>query len=103
MFTGRQWLTLQALPNNSKVEVTNDGRYKFKPPYQIFDKAGLLKLLRKYLRKGLGVILLDDVKESLPDCSKAIKVKQTNLRKTAMVIVVDDCNQNRFPKMYIDW
>ena len=68
-----QWLRTEALANNPKVEVSSDGKYTFKPPHEIRDRKGLIKLLRHYDLKGLGGILLDDVTESLPNYDKVLK------------------------------
>jgi len=69
-----QWLRLEALSNNPKIDATPDGRFMFKPPYKIRDKKGLVKLLKQTDLKGLGGILLDDVQESLPNHEKVLKV-----------------------------
>jgi len=69
-----QWLRLEALSNNPKIDATPDGRFMFKPPYKIRDKKGLVKLLKQTDLKGLGGILLDDVQESLPNHEKVLKL-----------------------------
>lgn len=68
----KQWLMSEALANNPKIEV-NDGKYGFKPKYNLKDKKALLRLLDKHDQLGLGGILLDDVEEGLPNSAKAIK------------------------------
>ena len=50
--------------------------YKFKPKYNIRDRKGLLRLLDKHDRQGLGGILMDDVEESMPRFQKALKASQ---------------------------
>lgn len=86
----RQWLETEALRNNPKVEVTEDGKYTFKPTFKLRDRKGLQKLLDKYDREGKGGIWLEDVQESLPNADKAIKqlgdkvvvlTRQTDKRK----------------------
>lgn len=69
-----QWLRLEALINNPKIEATPDGRFMFKPPYRIRDKKGLLKLLKQTDLKCQGGIFLDDIQESLPNHEKILKV-----------------------------
>uniref|UniRef100_A0A8C5LXU6 Transcription initiation factor IIE subunit beta n=1 Tax=Leptobrachium leishanense TaxID=445787 RepID=A0A8C5LXU6_9ANUR len=68
----KQWLMSEALANNPKIENV-DGRYAFKPKYNLKDKKALLRLLDKHDQRGLGGILLDDIEEGLPNAQKAIK------------------------------
>lgn len=75
----KQWLLSEALISNPKIEVTEEGKFIFKPPYKIKDKKSLLRLLRNNDLKGLGGILLEDVQESLPHCDKALKSLQNEI------------------------
>ncbi|XP_042201338.1 transcription initiation factor IIE subunit beta isoform X1 [Callorhinchus milii] len=68
----KQWLMSEALINNPKIDVL-DGKYVFKPKYNLKDKKALLRLLDKHDQRGLGGILLDDIEEGLPNSQKAIK------------------------------
>ncbi|KAL2098193.1 hypothetical protein ACEWY4_007400 [Coilia grayii] len=68
----KQWLMSEALANNPKIDVI-DGKYGFKPKYNLKDKKALLRLLDKHDQLGLGGILLEDVEEGLPNSAKAIK------------------------------
>ncbi|XP_072261522.1 transcription initiation factor IIE subunit beta [Pyxicephalus adspersus] len=68
----RQWLMSEALTSNPKIEVI-DGKYAFKPRYNLKDKRALLRLLDKHDQRGLGGILLEDIEEGLPNAQKAIK------------------------------
>ncbi|XP_074894605.1 transcription initiation factor IIE subunit beta isoform X2 [Buteo buteo] len=68
----KQWLMSEALVNNPKIEVV-DGKYAFKPKYNLKDKKALLRLLDKHDQRGLGGILLEDIEEGLPNAQKAIK------------------------------
>lgn len=68
----RQWLVSEALANNPKIE-NIDGKYAFKPKYNLKDKKALLRLLDKHDQRGLGGILLEDIEEGLPNAQKAIK------------------------------
>ncbi|KAG0727791.1 Transcription initiation factor IIE subunit beta [Chionoecetes opilio] len=68
----KQWLVVEALPNNPKVQEV-EGKYLFKPPLPVRDRKSLLKLLRQHDMKGHGGVLLDDIQESLPHCDKVIK------------------------------
>uniref|UniRef100_A0ABI7YR28 TFIIE beta domain-containing protein n=1 Tax=Felis catus TaxID=9685 RepID=A0ABI7YR28_FELCA len=68
----KQWLMTEALVNNPKIEVI-DGKYAFKPKYNLKDKKALLRLLDKHDQRGLGGILLEDIEEGLPNSQKAIK------------------------------
>lgn len=86
----RQWLETEALRNNPKVEVTEDGKYAFKPAFRLRDRKGLHKLLDKYDREGKGGIWMEDIQESLPTTERAIKqlgdkvivlTRQTDKRK----------------------
>ncbi|EMP32946.1 Werner syndrome ATP-dependent helicase, partial [Chelonia mydas] len=63
---------MKALVSNPKIEVI-DGKYAFKPKYNLKDKKALLRLLDKHDQRGLGGILLEDIEEGLPNAQKAIK------------------------------
>uniref|UniRef100_T1JDR3 Transcription initiation factor IIE subunit beta n=1 Tax=Strigamia maritima TaxID=126957 RepID=T1JDR3_STRMM len=69
--TVKQWLIIEALPLNPKILLSN-GKYSFKPLFNIRNKNGLLKLLRNYDDQGRGGIYLDDVRESLPHADKCM-------------------------------
>ncbi|XP_060237586.1 transcription initiation factor IIE subunit beta isoform X3 [Meriones unguiculatus] len=68
----KQWLMTEALVNNPKIEVV-DGKYAFKPKYNLKDKKALLRLLDNHDQRGLGGILLEDIEEGLPNSQKAVK------------------------------
>ncbi|XP_073398507.1 transcription initiation factor IIE subunit beta [Dendrobates tinctorius] len=68
----KQWLISEALVNNPKIDIV-DGKYAFKPKYNLKDKKALLRLLDKHDQRGLGGILLEDIEEGLPNAQKAIK------------------------------
>ncbi|XP_054977678.1 transcription initiation factor IIE subunit beta isoform X2 [Sorex araneus] len=63
---------MKALVNNPKIEVVN-GKYAFKPKYNLKDKKALLRLLDQHDQRGLGGILLEDIEEGLPNSQKAVK------------------------------
>uniref|UniRef100_H0VCM2 TFIIE beta domain-containing protein n=1 Tax=Cavia porcellus TaxID=10141 RepID=H0VCM2_CAVPO len=71
----KQWLMTEALVNNPKIEVI-DGKYAFKPKYDLQDKRALLRLLDQHDQRGLGGILLEDIEEGLPNSQKAIKFQK---------------------------
>lgn len=71
----KNWL-IEALNNNEKIEVSQEGNFRYKPTYNIHDGKGLVKLLRKFDLKGWGGILLDDVKESLPNWDKVLDQRE---------------------------
>jgi len=75
----KQWLLVEALPNNPKIDMTNDGKYSFKPPLACRDKKSLLKLLKQYDLKGLGGILRDEVLESVPHAEKVLRILEPEL------------------------
>lgn len=68
----KQWLMSEALAGNPKIDV-REGKYAFKPKYNLKDKKALLRLLDKHDQLGLGGVLLEDVEEGLPNSQKAIK------------------------------
>ncbi|ETE72987.1 General transcription factor IIE subunit 2 [Ophiophagus hannah] len=74
----KQWLMSEALVSNPKIEVI-DGKYAFKPKYNLKDKKALLRLLDKHDQRGLGGILLEDIEEGLPNAQKAIKETKSSL------------------------
>lgn len=70
----RQWLATEALRNNPKVDITEDGeKYFYKPIFPLKDKKSLLRLLDKYDQRGMGGIALEDIQESLPNADRCIK------------------------------
>lgn len=70
----KNWLQTEALQNNPKIEVSDDGaRFAFKPVYKLKDGKTLMRLLKQQDLKGLGGVLLDDIQESLPHCEKVLK------------------------------
>jgi len=70
----RTWLMSEALNNNPKIRVTDDGnRYLFKAPFELRDKKSLLKLLKRRDLNGEGAVYMDDIMESLPRAEKVIQ------------------------------
>jgi len=67
----KEWLFV-ALKENPKIGF-EDGKYIFKPKYAIRDKKSLIKLLDKHDQQGRGGILLDDIREGLPNADDIIK------------------------------
>ena len=67
----KEWLFV-ALRENPKIGF-EDGKYIFKPKYAIRDKKSLMKLLDKHDQQGRGGILLDDIREGLPNADDIIK------------------------------
>lgn len=65
------WLE-EALRQNPKIAL-DDNRYIFKPKYALRDKKSLIKLLDKHDQQGLGGVLLDDIREGLPNADDIIK------------------------------
>ncbi|EDO30771.1 predicted protein [Nematostella vectensis] len=68
----KSWLENNALKENPKLAF-KDGKFAFSPKYHIRDKKQLVKLLEKHEERGHGGILLDDVRESLPDADKIVR------------------------------
>ena len=94
----RVWLEAEALRNNPKVTPTNDGKYVYKPPYDIMTKKALIRLLKQHDLKGYGGIYLEDVQESLPKCDKIIR----NLKEDKKVIEVTRPNDKKKVLFYHD-
>ncbi|KAH9394279.1 Transcription initiation factor IIE subunit beta [Tyrophagus putrescentiae] len=69
----KQWLLSESLPNNPRILVTAEGRYAYKPVFNLKDKKSLIRLLDKYDSRGLGSITLEDIKESLPNAERIVK------------------------------
>lgn len=69
----KQWLLNEALPNNPRIQVTEDSKYAYKPVFNLKDRRSLMRLLEKYDSRGMGAISYDDVKESLPNADRIIK------------------------------
>lgn len=67
------WLTKEALPNNPKICMTPDGKFVFKPKYNIHDRTELYRLLRTHEIEGLGGVEFDDIDECIKDAGNVIK------------------------------
>lgn len=75
-----QFLQTEALRDNPKLEVFEDGqRFSYKPVYKLKDGKSLLKLLKQQDLKGLGGVMLDDIQESLPHCDKVLKARANEI------------------------
>jgi len=75
----RHWLSTESLVNNPKVTVMKEdgvNKFCFKPKFEIYDKKGLLKLLKHYDLHGKGGLLYEDIEESLPNMQKVMKALQ---------------------------
>lgn len=89
--TDKNWLAEEALKNNKKLSFEN-GKYAFKPKYPMRDRKSLLKLLDNHEQKGLGGVLLDDIREGLPNADDIVKsvshrvlfVTRTNDKKAVL-------------------
>ncbi|XP_074605405.1 transcription factor IIEbeta [Brevipalpus obovatus] len=91
----RQWLTNEALKNNPKIEVLEEGaviKYKYKPKFKLENKSSLLRLLDKYDREGLGGITYEDVQESLPYAEKIINLLKN---KEKIIIITRPADKKR--------
>lgn len=80
----KQWLLTESLPHNPRITVTEDGKYAYKPVYNLKDRKTLLRLLDKHDSRGLGAITMDDIKESLPNAERIVK----NLVDNKKIIMV---------------
>jgi len=54
--------------------VVDGDRYRFKPVLNVHDRKGLLKLLSNNDAQGLDGILYEEVEESVPHASRALRV-----------------------------
>lgn len=92
----KAWLQNEALENNPKIQVLNEGigdvKYAFKPKYNIKDKKALLRLLDRHDQRGLGGILRDDIEEGLPHAAKCFK----NLKNKILFVTRPDKKQIAF-------
>ncbi|VDN15179.1 unnamed protein product [Dibothriocephalus latus] len=68
-----KWLETEALPNNPKIHSTPDGKFVFRPKYEVRNKQELYQLLKKHEVKGLGGIYLDDLAEAVADVDKVVQ------------------------------
>lgn len=69
----QHWLQTEALQNNPKIDVTDDGKYCYKPVFKLKDRKSLTRLLDKYDRDGKGGIHIEDIQESLMNADNHIK------------------------------
>lgn len=51
-----------------------DGKFVFKPKFDVRNRSDLYQLLRKHEINGLGGIYLEDICEAIPDAEKVIQV-----------------------------
>lgn len=79
----RMWLINEALPNNPKVSL-EDGKYLFKPAFNVRNRKEMVRLLKRHDQRGLGGIMMEDVMESLPHA----KVGVEKLEKAGEIIVL---------------
>ncbi len=70
------YFRFQALPNNPKIQKSADGKFVFKPKYNVRSRNDLYQLLREHEVKGLGGVYLDDISEAIQDAEKVIQVSQ---------------------------
>ncbi|XP_022669998.1 general transcription factor IIE subunit 2-like [Varroa jacobsoni] len=75
----KQWLQQEALISNPKIDVTDDGKYAFKPPYNVKDRKSLLRLLERHMQRGLGGIYLEDIRESMANADDVLKKLGDNI------------------------
>ncbi|CAG2101760.1 unnamed protein product [Medioppia subpectinata] len=85
----KNWLLVEALPNNPKIIITDDQKYAFKPLYPLKDKKSLLRLLDRHDQRGLGGVTLEDVQESLPGADRHIKNLVDNNKITVITRPMD--------------
>jgi len=85
----KNWLLVEALPNNPKIVITEDGKYAFKPLYPLKDRKSLLRLLDKNDQRGLGGVSLEDVQESLPNADKHVKILADNNKIIVLTRPID--------------
>merc|ERR1712106_838479 len=89
----RTWLMSEALNNNPKIRVTDDGnRYLFKAPFELRDKKSLLKLLKRRDLNGEGAVYMDDIMESL---ARAEKIVQTLTGDGKIIQIPRPCDKKK--------
>jgi len=70
----RMWLQNEALKQNPKLEVVENGeKFMYKPPFKLRDKKTLIKMLKRKDLNGEGGVYYDDVHESLPRAEKIVQ------------------------------
>merc|ERR1712228_323244 len=81
----RMWLQNEALKQNPKLEVVENGeKFMYKPPFKLRDKKTLIKMLKRKDLNGEGGVYYDDVYESLPRAEKIVQ----NLTADAKIIQI---------------
>ncbi|VDM02281.1 unnamed protein product [Schistocephalus solidus] len=68
-----KWLETEALPNNPKIHSTADGKFVFKPKYDVRNRQELYQLLKRHEFRGLGGIYLDDLAEAVADVERVVQ------------------------------
>ena len=68
----KHWLESEALKKNAKL-ICKGGKFVFSPKYQIKSKKDLVRLLERHEQEGKGGILLDEIRDCLPDAYDVIK------------------------------
>uniref|UniRef100_A0A452DLG7 Transcription initiation factor IIE subunit beta n=1 Tax=Capra hircus TaxID=9925 RepID=A0A452DLG7_CAPHI len=89
--------------NNPKIECSVvDGKYAFKPKYNLKDKKALLRLLDQHDQRGLGGILLEDIEEGLPNSRKLSRRKFFSSMIRAVSFSVDEEFQKLWRSVTVD-
>jgi len=91
----RQFLETEALNNNPKIRVCNDGSgttYAFRPPYELRNKKMLIKLLKQRDLNGEGGVFRDDINESL---AKGDKIVQNLIIDQKIIEVPRPCDKKK--------
>lgn len=73
-FATKQWLQIYGLGGDPKIMKRAKGtKFRYKACHKLTTANDLLKLLRRFERNGSGGVLLQDVRESLPNSQKILK------------------------------
>jgi len=66
------WLQ-QAIKENPKLQIVEDGKFEYKPIYRVRNRKTLLDLLKRHYYDAKGGVTLSDLNESVHDAEQLIK------------------------------
>ncbi|CAI4222326.1 unnamed protein product [Auanema sp. JU1783] len=87
------WLK-EALAKNPKLQVDENGKFTYQPPFKIKNRASLVSVVRKFHEDGKGGVLLSQINECIPNADKVLEAigkeiivvpTQVNKRKDKVV------------------
>lgn len=70
-----KWLESEALANNPKIGISSDGKFYYKPKYNIRDRKDLYNLLKEHHIQALWAVRFNDVADCVKNADDLVKVR----------------------------